>query len=404
MKKISILGLCLVAGLTASAQMDLVKEVERTVKSGNYDYPTLKTNIEAITTNEESKGNVKTWIVAGDAAFNYYDRLFLNLQMGQDVDKKAMGSAILDGYDYLVSALPLDTVVDEKGKVKAKESKKIVKTIADNYAHFNNAGVFLWEVEDYAGAYKAWDIYVNLPSDPRMAKTGLKADHDTIVGQIAFNQALAAWQINDFEKSLAAFDKASKLGYDKQNFYEYAISVAILANKSDLAFKFANEAYPKYGKANPMFLQVVINYHIEKKEYAAAHEMLNSLIASDSSNAEYYDLLGVLYENEGNTDEAINSYNKAVELNASAALPKLHLGSMLYNKAYAIDNDASSKSNAEYNKIRAEQIEPLLREAAKHLEDAYNLDEQNMGDAVKHLRNIYYILDDQENLKRVELM
>ena len=65
---------------------------------------------------------------------------------------------------------------------------------------------------------------------------------------------------------------------------------------------------------------------------------------------------------------------------------------MLYNKAYAIDNEASSKSQSEYDKIRKEQTEPLLKEAASQLEEAFKLDEQNMGDALKHLKNIYYIL------------
>ena len=38
MKKISILGLCLVAGLSMSAQKSLIKEVESAVKAGNFDY------------------------------------------------------------------------------------------------------------------------------------------------------------------------------------------------------------------------------------------------------------------------------------------------------------------------------------------------------------------------------
>ena len=59
---------------------------------------------------------------------------------------------------------------------------------------------------------------------------------------------------------------------------------------------------------------------------------------------------------------------------------------------------------AQYDKIRAEQTEPLLREAAAQLEEAYKLDELNMGEAVKILKNIYYILGDEENLKRAEMM
>lgn len=404
MKKISILGLCLVAAFSMSAQKNLLKEVENTVKGGNFNYTEVKEKIASITTNPETKDNVKAWMAAGNAAFAHYDGLFLQLQMGQEVDKKEMGNAIVDGYNYMIQALPLDTVVDAKGKVKAKESKKILKTIAENYAHFNNAGIFLWEAQDYKGAYEAWGIYASLPEDPRMEKTGLKADADSIVSQIVFNQALAAWQIDDLDKSLVAFEKAYAKGYDKKNLFDYAIAVATQAKKSDVACEYAKIALPMYGNEDPVYLQVIVNDYLEKKDFANAKDFLNGLIASNPNSAQYNDLMGVLLENEGNQDNALEYYRKAVELDGTMALARFHLGNLLYNKAYEIDNQASSKSQQEYDKIRKEETEPLLREAATHLEEAFSLDEQNMGDALKQLKNIYYILGDEENLKRVELM
>ena len=404
MKKFSILGLCLAAGLTMSAQADLVKEVERTVKSGNFDYTELKAKIDEMTQNEETKGNAKTWMVAGNAAFANYDALFLKVQMGQEVDKKAIGNSIIDGYNYMMVALPLDTVVDNKGKVKAKESKKILKTIAENYSHFNNAGIFLWEAQDYAGAYKAWDIYTTLPEDPRMAQVGLKADADTVVAQIIFNKALAAWQVDQLDNALVAFEQAKAKGYTKKNLYDYAISVASQANKLNVAAQYAKEAYPIYGSEDPIYLQVIVNDFLEKKEYANAIEYINGLLENDPQNATLVDLQGVCLENNGKQDEAIETYKKAIELNPSSVLARFHLGNILYNKAYAIDNNASALPQAQYDKIRAEQTEPLLREAAAQLEEAYKLDELNMGEAVKLLKNIYYILGDEENLKRAEMM
>ena len=106
MKKISILGLCLVAGLSMSAQKSLIKEVESAVKAGNFDYPTVKTKIVEITTNPETKDDVKAWMAAGNASFAHYDALFLKMQMGQEVDKKEMGTAMIEGYEYLTKALP----------------------------------------------------------------------------------------------------------------------------------------------------------------------------------------------------------------------------------------------------------------------------------------------------------
>ncbi len=404
MKKNSILGLCLVAAMSMSAQKSLMKEVENTVKSGNFDYPTVKAQIDEITANPETKDDVKAWMLGGNAAFAHYDALFLKVQMGQEVDKKEIGNAMIDGYEYMIKALPLDTVINEKGKVKAKESKKILKSIAENYSHYNNAGIFLWEAQDYAGAYKAWDIYVNLPEDSRMQVVGLKADADSIVSQIIFNQALAAWQINDLENALVVFEKAYNKGYQKKNLFDYAIAVATQAKKNNVAADYAKKAYPLYGNEDPVYLQVIVNDYLEKKDFANAKDFLNGLLATNPNSAQYNDLMGVLLENEGNQEAALESYKKAVELDANLAIARFHLGNLMYNKAYSIDNEASSKSQAEYEKIRKEQTEPLLREAAAQLEEAYNLDEQNMGDALKHLKNIYYILGDEENLNRVNLM
>lgn len=404
MKKISILGLCLSVGLTMSAQVDQLKEVERAVKSGNFNYAEVKAKLADITANPETKDDVKAWMVAGEASFAHYDALFLKMQMGQEVDKKEMGHAIIDGYNYMIKALPLDSLPDKKGKIKAKNSNKILKSIAENYSHYNNAGVFLWEAEDYSGAYDAWDIYVNLPEDSRMEKTGLVADADSVVSQIIFNQALALWQLDDLNKALDSFDKAYKKGYQKKNLFDYAISVATQLQKGDIASQYAKIAYPIYGSEDPVYLQVIVNDYLEKKDFANAKEFLNGLLATNPNSAQYNDLMGVLLENEGSQDDALNMYRKAVELDPQMAIARFHLGNLLYNKAYAIDNDASSKSQAEYEKIRKEQTEPLLREAAAQLEEAFKLDEQNMGDALKHLKNIYYILGDEENLNRVNLM
>lgn len=404
MKKFSFLGLCLVAAFSMSAQKSLLNEVKKTVESGSFNYADVCSKIESITTNPETASDAEAWFVAGNAAYAHYDALFLKMQMGQDIDKKEVGNAIIDGYNYMIKALPLDSVVNEKGKLKTKFSKKILKKIVENYSYYNNAGILLWEAQDYAGAYKVWDIFVNLPADSRMVEAGLQASPDSVVSQIVYNQALASWQIENLDNALLAFDKAYKMGYNKKNLFDYAISVATLAKQPETACRYANLAYPLYGNEDPMYLQVIVNDLIEKKDYAKAGEMLKGLLASNPENGEYHDLYGVICENEGRTDDALASYKKAVELNGKSALARFHLGNLLYNKAYTIDNEASNRPQDEYDNIRKEQTEPLLREAAAQLEEAFNLDEQNMGDALKHLKNIYYILGDEVNLKRVELM
>ena len=46
-------------------------------------------------------------------------------------------------------------------------------------------------------------------------------------------------------------------------------------------------------------------------------------------------------------------------------------------------------------------MRPILLEAVKYLEKAYQLDSEQT-DALRYLKNIYYVLNDGENLLRVE--
>ena len=82
MKKISLLGLCLLAIGSASAQTNLVKEVERTIKGDNVDYEAVRAQIAPALTHDETKNDAQTWFVAGKLEFDCYDNLFAKNDAG----------------------------------------------------------------------------------------------------------------------------------------------------------------------------------------------------------------------------------------------------------------------------------------------------------------------------------
>ncbi len=403
MKKISLLGLCLLAIGSASAQNDLVKQVERTVKAGNVDYAAVRAEIAPALTNPETKDDAYAWYVAGKVEFDAYDNLSVKKQMGQDISGSEIGNALINGYNYFMTALPLDSVADKKGKIKTKYSKDIVKTVVAHYPDFDNAARFLWEAQDYKGAYKAWGIFLTMDQNPVLAKD-LNVPHDTIMGELAYNQALAAWQGDMLDEALAAFEFAKNKGYNKKSLYDYAISVAAQAQKNDVVYALAAEGYKYYGNEDPKFIQLIINGYIEKQDYDKANAMLDEALVAEPNNAVYYNLKGVISESQKDNDKALELYKKAVEIDPALASAQYNYGRKLCDKAYAISDNSANMTQAEYNKVREEQIDPLLREAAQHLENAFELDEENQRDALRYLRNVYYNLGDDVNLKRIEMM
>lgn len=407
MKKISILGLCFVAGLTMSAQKSLMKEVESTIKSGSFDYPTVKAKVEEITTNPETKDDAKAWMLGGNAAFTYYDALFLKVQMGQEVDKKEMGSALVDGYDYMFKALPLDTVVDEKGKVKTKESKKITKSIIENHASLFSASESLIQMGENDLAYKLLTTYVNTLNDARFAKIKENLNPE-LLKYAHFYKAYVSLNTNKFEECLADCDKALELGYNDKQLFDVALGAAFASQPQNLdaAYSYAEKAYGLYGKQDANYLKNIININVYRKEYDKAKAFLNGLLAAEPTNAECYNLMGSINDAEGDRDAAIENFKKAIECDGSLAEAHYNLGKVLADKAFAInDGLAADISVAEYEKVYNTQLVPLFKEATIYLEKAYELDEQNLGSkALIYLRNLYSNLRDEENLNRVNLM
>ncbi len=402
MKKIAFLGLGLLAIASATAQNNLVKEVERTLKSDNVDYAAARAAIAPALENEETKGNAYAWYVAGKLEFDQYDNLFLLKSMGRDADSKVMGNALIDGYNLFMTALPLDSVPNEKGKIKPKYSKEIIKTITNHHDDFNRAASFLWEAKDYEGAYSAWGIFLDMPNHPVLAKN-IVAHHDTIIGQTAYYQALSAWQAERPDSALRAFDFAINKGYKTKELYDYAISVAVLYNKTDKLESLAAEAHNLYGANDKQYISRLIMCYLTAENYDKALVAIDEALATDPNNGELYDVKGVIYDSQGKKDEAMEFHKKAIELNPEFARAHYNYGRKLCEKAYALSDSSMNLSQNEYNKVRDEQIFPLFKEAAEHLEKAYQLDE-NQSDALRYLRNVYYNLGDEENLKRIEML
>lgn len=404
MKAISIFSLCLLAGVTASAQKSLVKEVERDLKASPESYPTAIEKLKPAFTNPESANDVNTFMVAGNGAYGFYDKGSVLAQMGQDVDKKQLGNSILEGYGYFVQALPLDSLPDEKGKIKAKNSGKIYKSIASHYNDLLNAASLLWEVQDYKDAVRCWDLYVTLKNNPQIVKAGIQVPADTLVAEVKFNMGIGSSLADDHEAALAYFQDAIASGYTKKNAFDYAISTASQLQRPEVMAQIAEQAYPLYGAEDSRYIGYMINNYIDKKQFAEADALIDSYIAADANNAQLYFVKGVLLDSEGKTEESLQAFSKAISLDENNAGALFQYGYKLYQKAFDMDqNETSGMSQDEYKAFRAEKVDPLFREAAGYLEKAYVIDD-NMSDARKVLRSIYYNLNDEENLKRVEAM
>lgn len=405
-KQILLTAAAVAVAISASAQASVVKDAERAAKDGK-DAAQVLTIITPAFSDPETATQALTYYVPGKAFYSEYDNLFGLKQFNKlpENGDKTMSDDLIQGYELLVKALPLDTVVDAKGKVKTKHSKDIVATVTGHVSDLNSAAVAYWGLQEYANAYKAWDIFLNLyETEPFAATLAKSAPHDTILGEVAYNQALAAWQADMLPQSLKAFDRAKAKGYSKKQMYDYALAVANNANNQDAVFSWAEAALALYPE-DPTYLGFIINTYLQNKEFDKAFATINKAIDTDPNNAQYYLIKGILYDNQEKKPEAKDAFAKAIALDGENTGALTQYGAALCQEAYTLSDQAPTTPD-ENAAFYTNRIRPLFEEAATYLEKAWKIDmeknETNNQEALRYLENIYYNLQDEAKQADVE--
>ena len=415
MKRKSILTLCAIVSLGAFAQQATVKDVEKAIGGLNPDVNTLvdaANKIKSALTNAETKDDAKTWYVAGKANFAIYDKQQTAMMMKQPIDTALMGGSVVEGYKYFMAALPLDSVkqVEKDGsyklekdgsiKVKTKYSKEIVNTLVTRHEDFNRAGGLLYDSKRYKEAAEAWGIYSSLPYSG-LAERSKFVVADTILGMTAYYQGIALWQAGNVNDAVVAFANARKLGYKHKEAYDYALSCAAQAKDNVAIVAIAEEAYKEFGGKDIQYLNVLINDKLSKEEFDDAETLINDALKVDANNAELLNLKGLIVENKGNEDAALDEFKKAIEIDNTLAQGYFNAGRIVMKKVVAQQKAMETMNRSDYAKAKEEVLIPLLKEALPYMERAYQLDDTN-ANAKRILSNIYYQLGDEEALQALD--
>ena len=208
MKKVITMALCLTAVGSLSAQKVNVDNAKKL--SGKFDkIEEARTLIRQAMENPETANDAQTYYVAGKIEFDAYDK---GLQAGMinpedpSANPEAMAQELLNGYNYFLKALPLDSVPNEKGEIKPKVSKDIVNKISGHTNDFfAKAGATMYEMKKYyPEAYQSFMIYADMPDQAFLGNKAPKLD-DTSRALAYFNAGLSAYVGNELIDAANAF-------------------------------------------------------------------------------------------------------------------------------------------------------------------------------------------------------
>ena len=407
-RTITSLLLLLALTLPAVAQQRVVADVKKSLEGLTMtvaSYQNAINRIKPALTNDESRSNPETWYVAGKAYFGLYDKYKATRQVGKQVDVLKMGNSLIEGYECFMHALSIDTIreVDSKGKpridkktgqqrFRTRFSGDITDRLTKHVADFNLAGGEFYNGKDWDGAYRAWQIYLDLSR-----RSPLTQLPDAEVGQTLYYQGITMWQKGENRQAADHFARARARGFKKKEAYDYALSCLSAEHDETGIVELAREAYGELGTSDPQYVRILINDFINRHDFDNASVLIDEAIAIDDHDAELQNLKGLVVEQQSGLEQALPYFKRCVELDGENAQGLFNLGRYYYNQAAQIV-DSNQKLSV---KALAKKVNPIYRQALPYLEKAYELDPSN-EDALGALRNIYYKLGDGRKLDALE--
>lgn len=232
--------------------------------------------------------------------------------------------SLIEAYNIYMQVLPLDSLPNEKGKIKPKYSKKIINSLTSHVKDFDfqRAAIFLYNSDKrYPEAYTAFKLTGELPRTAMFAEVG-KAIHDTICAENLFNAGLCAYGARAYKESAEAFQKAAQLDPRKIDAYVYEIasyqnSDMDASQKEALIYVAAENGYKAHGATNTYIFNNYINKFLNNNDIATANRILMEEAQKDPTNGNIELLLGILKNKEEKYDEALVHFTKAGELSTT---------------------------------------------------------------------------------------
>lgn len=397
MKKTLFLVALTLISATCAAQKSNVRKAENLALAESPDFAGARTAIKAALENEETKDQAKTWYVAGLIGYQQNQNEYYKLQLNKGgKDWVLRGTAVLESYNYWLRAdqIAMTPVYDKKGK--AKYDTRTRRQIAEKMVEYFERGELinyaneLAGKEDFAKAYEAFKAYISLPDLDMMQDKSLQArmPKDTIYYDFVLNTGWSAFNAKMYPEAIEIFrslmEKDVRSVVSAQFIYQSYINMQDSAQANafldECIQRFPNEAW---------FLQNRLNNLVNAGQMDDALALIDKALASDEQ-VQYLILKASIYDMQGRYEDAINVYDRAMQLDPQNADVWYSYGVVYVEIANKLNDEASYMSTKDFNKTRV-KINETLNKALPYFEKAYELKPDDYT-FKRQLRSLYYRL------------
>ncbi len=413
MKKVMISALMAVAATTAFAQDDIVKQAKKDFGKGNFDaaIQALKPALD----NAATEDKAAAWNLATDIYYKQFENAQNEGVQAQltkkpaNIDSLKMYDALYEGLKAAMQTNVYDNQPNAKGKIKVRFQDANVNRFQNARLTLINAGQWAYNKKDMDNALKYWGAYVDCAGDPLFSKEEKNPEKNMYykyLSEIAYYAGLVAYQDKDFANA----EKYAAVAAQDPAKAKEANEILLFSKKDNSKTHADSVAYRdmvmELHKQNPdeeRFYNLLMDYYTRPGRSEEMKAWLNDEIAANPNNKMNWALKGELEMNARQWDDAVASYQKAIEMDPSFVQCVFNAGVCLNSKAIDLKDQLADKNTGNLTKANADKVKAILAEAKDFLERSKQLDpDREKVNWAYPLYQIYYSLGDQANAAEME--
>ena len=331
---------------------------------------------------EKSFAWPKTWEVKGE--------VFQAIGQSKDENvKKLISDPLTEALNSYKKALELDA------KGTNAKSVKIKLTLLTN--DLTNQAVAAFQVEDYNKALTSFEQILEINEMP-VVKMDSPNAVDTV---IIFNAGLAAYNAENYDKAIDYYRQSAKYGYNGARTYSLIAASYQLKKDTVQALDALKEGYNKYPDDNAL-LESMIQIYMDLNQTDEALANLEKAIAQDPTKPRYYFAQGALYEKLGNEQKAVETYKKTMEVDPEFFNAYYNLGALYYNKGVQqieVAKEVPANENARYE-AEMKKADEWFEKALPYMEKCNQLQADDKM-VLESLKNLYYRLKQMDKYNAI---
>jgi len=390
MKKL-IVSLLLIGSIaTLYAQRANVNRARNIARSENPNFAIARELITPALQDESTKNLANTWFVAGEIGFRENQRMeTMRYLRPAEFDQRRQGQIVLGSLRFFIVADSLDQLPDDRGRVRPRHRRDIRRMVTEYYQHGSlvGYGAYLFERNDFAGAFNAFNAFISIPDLPAIEGSIPK---DSTYHQIMFFAAISASNADKSHEAIRLFEKLTDKDYETMAVFELLYNEFLQLGDTVNYVRVLKEGMERF-PGEPWFLQNLINHYIHSGQHETALKYVETAILSEPTFAQYHNIKGALHEQLGSEEQAEVSFRKALELDPDLTLALESLGRMHFRRALAIDDGVFGIRDLNLRQREQEKADNEFRLALPFFERLAELEPDEMIHK-RLLRNLYYRL------------